>query len=80
MPTLLKWKGFRFFFYSKENGEPPYVHVEKGEGEGQVKFWLDNLNVARCKNMADHEVTEIRKVIAKHKDEFLKVWHEHFGS
>jgi len=78
MPTLLKWKGYRFFFYSKENGEPPHVHVEKGLGEGQVKFWLDNLKVAKIKGVADHEVTEIRKELEKHRDDFLEKWNEYF--
>ncbi|MBK6892809.1 MAG: DUF4160 domain-containing protein [Flavobacteriales bacterium] len=30
--------GFRFFFFSKENGEPPHIHVEKGNGT--AKWWL----------------------------------------
>jgi hypothetical protein len=29
MPTLLTVKGIRFFFYSKENDEPPHIHFEK---------------------------------------------------
>jgi uncharacterized protein DUF4160 len=29
MPTILRWKGFRFFFFSNEGDEPPHVHAEK---------------------------------------------------
>lgn len=31
-------EGFRFFFYSRENNEPPHIHVEKGNGT--EKWWL----------------------------------------
>lgn len=29
MPTVYRVDGFRFFFFSNENEEPPHVHVEK---------------------------------------------------
>ncbi|MEO5585771.1 MAG: DUF4160 domain-containing protein, partial [Flavobacteriales bacterium] len=30
--------GSRFFFFSKEDGEPPHIHVKKGDGS--AKWWL----------------------------------------
>jgi hypothetical protein len=36
MPTLLRWKGYRFFFWSGDRGEPSHVHVKKGLREGVV--------------------------------------------
>jgi hypothetical protein len=30
MPTVLRLKGHRFYFYSHEPNEPPHVHVDKG--------------------------------------------------
>jgi hypothetical protein len=38
MPTILRLKGFRFFFYSLDRGEPAHVHVE--HGDKVAKFWL----------------------------------------
>ncbi len=32
MPTVLRVKGFRFFFYSNEGMEPLHTHVAKGGG------------------------------------------------
>ncbi len=29
MPTLLRWRGYRFFFYSADGWEPPHIHVYK---------------------------------------------------
>ena len=39
MPTALRVKGFRFFFYSNEGNEPIHIHVEKGDAVGKV--WLE---------------------------------------
>jgi len=36
MPTLLRWKGYRFFFYSADGWEPPNVHVAKDGKEAKV--------------------------------------------
>ena len=44
MPTLLRWKGYRFFFYSADGWEPPHVHVAKDGKEAKV--WLNDLGVA----------------------------------
>ncbi len=39
MPTVLRDAGYRFYFYSRENDEPPHIHVE--HGDKLAKFWLD---------------------------------------
>jgi Domain of unknown function (DUF4160) len=31
MPTVLRISGFRFFFYSMEESEPPHIYVEHGD-------------------------------------------------
>jgi hypothetical protein len=38
MPTVLRWGGYRAFFYSNEGGEPAHVHVRTGNKE--AKIWL----------------------------------------
>ena len=38
MPTVLRWNGYRFYFFSNEGFEPPHIHVDKGEFS--AKFWL----------------------------------------
>ena len=54
MPTLLRWKGYRFFFWSGDRGEPPHVHVKKGAGE--AKIWLDPPALAKAVDFRDHEI------------------------
>jgi hypothetical protein len=41
---VLRWKGYRFFFYSADNWEPPHIHVYKDGKE--AKIWLHDLTVA----------------------------------
>jgi hypothetical protein len=38
MPTVLRLKGFRFFFFSREELRM-HIHVQHQNGE--AKFWLD---------------------------------------
>jgi len=45
MPTVLRWRGYRFFFFSNEGSEPAHIHVEKDEA--MAKFWLETGAVAR---------------------------------
>lgn len=77
MPTLLLWRGHRFFFYSKEVGEPPHVHVLK-DGK-QMKVWLSDLRVARKAGFAAHEANDILGVIAENRHAFLEAWNDYFG-
>jgi hypothetical protein len=37
-PTVLRVKGYRFFFFSLEGHGPPHIHVESAERF--AKFWL----------------------------------------
>jgi hypothetical protein len=32
VPTVLRERGFRFFFWSNESNEPPHIHVQSGDG------------------------------------------------
>jgi len=44
MPTIYRWNGFRFHFYSNEGREPPHVHVRRAEDS--CKFWLNTVVLA----------------------------------
>lgn len=32
MPTVLRYRSYRVFFFSNETAEPPHVHVDSGDG------------------------------------------------
>jgi hypothetical protein len=37
-PTILRVRGFRFYFFSREERRP-HVHVQHADGE--AKFWIE---------------------------------------
>jgi hypothetical protein len=78
MPTILKIKGYRFFFFSLEGNEPPHVHVE--HGDKVAKFWLNPINLASSYGFRGYELTEVRAIIMKYSKKFLEKWNEHFGN
>ncbi|MDH4267462.1 MAG: DUF4160 domain-containing protein [Deltaproteobacteria bacterium] len=77
MPTVLRHKGYRFFFFSLDRPEPIHIHVEKGEK--YAKFWLNPISVARSHGFRDHELREIVGIIKDHLPILEEHWHEFFS-
>ena len=77
MPTVLRIGPFRFYFYSHQPNEPPYVHVDRGEAT--IKVWLDPVEVARSRGFRAHEIGGIVTLVEEHRTTLLEAWHEHFG-
>jgi hypothetical protein len=78
MPTLLRWKGHRFFFYSADRWEPPHVHVYKDGDEAKV--WLHDLTVAVNLGFSARALAEIVRVVRENRNAFTEAWHDHFGA
>jgi hypothetical protein len=78
MPTLLRVKGYRFFFFSLDWQEPMHVHVE--QAERYAKFWLEPVLLARSHGFRSHEISELQKTVEKNKKLFREKWHEYFGN
>ncbi len=76
MPTIVRLRGIRFFFYSVENGEPPRIHVESSDKT--AKFWLDPVELARSNGFRPQELTRLRATGIERRYEFLEVRHAHF--
>jgi len=77
MPTVVVLRGYRFFFYSIDRGEPMHIHVAKQRG--YAKFWLRPLTLARSRNLRAHELNEIARLIEEHRHEIESKWRGHFG-
>lgn len=80
MPTIFRFDGFRFFFYSNEGDprEPVHVHV-MGEG-GEAKFWLrPEVTVARSAGLDARTLRRLAQVVEGRRDEIERAWDEHFG-
>jgi hypothetical protein len=78
MPTLLRWKGYRFFFYSADGWEPAHIHVTKDRNE--AKIWLENVTLAVNIGFSAKELNELIKKTRDEREPFLKVWHDHFAN
>jgi hypothetical protein len=77
MPTIFRWKGYRFHFYSDEGHERPHVHVRRAEDS--AKLWLRPVSLVFNDGFSPTEVSEITAVVQEHRDEFEARWHEYFG-
>ncbi len=71
-------EGFRFFFYSRENNEPPHIHVEKGNGS--EKWWLlpEPVRVYST-GLKAGEQRRIEQLIHEHQNALLEAWKRYFG-
>ena len=76
MPTVLRSGPYRFFFYAGDGGEPPHVHVERGDAE--AKFWLDPIRLERSRGFGRKEINRIRRLVEWNLQELLESWNEFF--
>ena len=81
MPTILRIRGWRLFFYANEGDEPIHVHARKAEAE--CKFWLD-VAVFDIEEEWSHALTprlrrEIRKIIFDHFELIVDEWNQFLG-
>jgi hypothetical protein len=77
MPTVLRVKGYRFFFFSNERNEPVHIHVEKSES--YVKFWLEPIGVAVNYGFNSKQLREISEIIEENLDLIIEKWNEYFS-
>jgi len=80
MPTVLRLRGFRFFFYSNEGSprEPVHIHVERDRCE--AKFWLrPEVQVAYNDRYDARTLRELAGIIWQYRDLFERAWDEYFG-
>jgi hypothetical protein len=77
MPTVLRVGPYRFHFYSDEMNEPPHIHVRSSNGE--CKYWLDPVALAKNRGLAPHALRQIERIIDEHRDFLLEKYHEFHG-
>lgn len=81
MPVILRYKGYRFFFFSNEGmpREPIHIHVRKGEET--AKFWIEpEVQLSESYGFTSKELGELEEVIVKNKSFIERSWHEYFGN
>lgn len=76
MPTVLRLKGYRLFFFSLDRSEKPHIHVEKA-GK-YAKYWILPVALSHNRGFRSPELTEIRKLVQKNENLIEEKWHEYF--
>ena len=75
-PTLFTWRGYRFFFFSREE-QRPHVHISCPDGE--AKFWLEPaISLAKNYRLSEGQVSKLKKVVEEKKDEIVRSWDKRF--
>lgn len=75
-PTVFKEKGYRFFFFSREE-QRMHVHVVSSDGE--AKYWLEpNFELAKNHRYRPYQLKEIETMIEDHYHELVSAWQYHF--
>jgi hypothetical protein len=75
-PTVLRVKGFRFYFFSREENRP-HVHVQHAEGE--AKFWIEPaVELHANYGLKAKRVVEAHRLVEAHVDEIRNAWTKHF--
>lgn len=75
-PTVLRVKGFRFYFFSREELRA-HVHVQHAEGE--AKFWIEpavELHVNY--GLKARRLAQAHKLVEEHVHEIRNAWAKHF--
>ncbi len=77
-PTIFRYKGFRFFFFSREE-ERMHVHVIHAEGEAKV--WMEpEIELHKSVGFSSKKINAILEQIIEHEDEIKQSWINHFGT
>ena len=75
MPTILRLGSYRFHFYSDELKEPSHIHVETPDGE--CKFWLEPIRLARNSGISPRIIREIEKLVFEHQTLLKEKYNEY---
>ncbi len=77
VPTVLRLKGYRFFFFSNDKNEPVHIHVDSGDD--YAKFWLEPVELENSSGYNAKELNEIRRLIADNLTVLRRKWDEYFN-
>jgi hypothetical protein len=80
MPTVFRYKGIRFFFYSNEGNPREPVHIHAFRNGDEAKFWLlPEVRVADNAGFDRRMLVELMQIVEAHRDEIERAWNEHFS-
>jgi hypothetical protein len=76
MPTVLRVKNYRFFFFSREENRE-HIHIQSSNGE--AKFWLKpKIELAKNYKLTSKELKEVENIVNENHQDFLDKWSNYF--
>ena len=77
MPTILRIKGYRFYFFSNEGFEPKHIHIEKADASG--KMWLEpSVEAEYFYGFTVKELKEVKEIVSENLELLKNAWDEYF--
>ena len=81
--VLIDFRGYVFFFFSNEKGEPSHIHVSKGKpSANSAKFWIKREGIELVDNGARIPKSDLRDIyeyIYANKAAIVGMWMDFFG-
>ena len=77
MPTILRVRSYRIFFYSADREEPQYVHVE--HDKRVAKFRLDPVRIKNNNGFPEREIRRIQRIIKDKETLLIEAWNDYFN-
>jgi len=77
MPTVLRAGPSRVYFTSHDMGEPPHVHVDRGDQSAE--FWLSPVALARNLGSSASELRAVEQILKEHEQDLVEAYNEFFG-
>lgn len=75
-PTVFREKGYRFFFFSREE-ERPHIHIVSADGES--KFWMEpEIEIAKNYYHSAKQIKEIEQLIKENRHAIIHAWNQYF--
>ncbi len=75
-PTVFRYKGYRFFFFSREETR---MHVHVYCTDGEAKFWIaPDVVMAHNYGLSEMQINELLQIIKDRKDAIADAWNKHF--
>lgn len=75
-PTVFRYKGYRFFFFSREESR---MHIHVISADGEAKVWLEPaIELDRSVGYSTGQINEILAQVLERQNDIKNHWEKHF--
>lgn len=73
MPTVFRYRGIRFHFFSNEGRPREPVHIHADRADAEAKLWLfPDVEIAESIGFTRHEQAELVRIVALRRDQIRR--------